>query len=139
MPVHVVLEYSPQCPRCDVALKLLREICEKLSVPLVVRRIGTECGALDSHFWRTSPSVVHTFTEEFARHVGDEEAARAIRTLKMAGLDPRELTPTPIIRIVVAGVRGKREIVIKGFPVSEDKLRAAYTNIFLLLSSLVKT
>ncbi|RLE84959.1 MAG: hypothetical protein DRJ67_09705 [Thermoprotei archaeon] len=135
MIAYVVLEYSPRCPRCDAALKVLRRICDELDVPLIVRRVGSEAPALGSRLAYHPTSVQHTFTEEFARSSGDLEAASAIRGLREAGLDPSALTPTPVIRIVVAGPKGRRELLIRGFPLGEG-LRQAYANLYALLRSI---
>ena len=136
MPVHVVIEYSPACPRCRMAERVLRRICDELSVPLVVRRVGSEVPVLGSRFTKHPTSIHHTFTEEFARRQGRSDAASAIAGLRRAGIDPSELTTTPVIRIVYSGVRGRREIIIRGFPLSRENVERAAANIYALLKAL---
>jgi len=133
MSVYVVLEYSPNCPRCRQAEKVLRDICNRLNIPLLFRRVGSEGRLYRDRFIYHPTSVQHTFTEEFARMVNEREVERVIRDMKRMGIDPSRLTPTPVIRIVYGTSRGKREITIRGFPLDRENIRRAYTNLYQTL------
>ena len=136
MYVYVVLEYSPRCPRCKVAERTLRNICESLGVPLILRRVGSEGAVGRDRFAYHPTSIQHTFTEDFAERVGDIEVKKVIQDLKRFGIDPSRFTSTPVIRIVFGGNRGEREIVIRGFPLDRESLRQTYINLYQTLKIL---
>jgi len=117
--IEVVLESSPNCPRCHTVLaRAIRELCESLGVVFHEKTVDTDAVAV---FERDSSS--RTLDEEWVEAFGSERHRQLLRRYGAVFkyLSTAVATPNLIIRWH-DGMR-PREIVIRGFPADESDPR----------------
>jgi len=117
--IEVILESSPNCPRCHTILaKAIREMCDALGIPFYEKNLDTDAVAV---FERDS--TTRTLDENWIMAFGNSRQKQLLR--KHAGivrfLSSRVSFPNLIIRWY-DGIRPK-ELVIRGFPNDENDER----------------
>jgi len=117
--IEVILETSPNCPRCHRALsKEIREICDTLGIPYYERIVDTKAVAV---FVRDA--TTRTLSEDWIATYGSERHKRLLQRHRkvVEYLSKNVSFPNLIIRWH-DGARPK-EIVIRGFAIDENDER----------------
>jgi len=134
MLLEVVLEDDVNCPRCEKLLPRLREICNKLNVPFIVKLLGNRSVAA---YERDSAS--RTFDPNWIKRWGLKEHKMSLKKIAPTLNFLRSIEAQTFPNIIIRwhdGIR-TREIVIRGYDDSDKKRADRFlTNIYLLLSVL---
>ncbi len=137
--IEVVLEMSPNCPRCHTVLaKAIREICDSLGIPFYEKNLDTDAVAVFE-----KDATTRTLDENWILTFGSERHRKLLERHRgiVRYLSTRVAYPNLIIRWY-DGIR-PREIVLRGFPTDEndERIKPFLENVrslLLLLSRVVR-
>jgi hypothetical protein len=130
--IEVIMEYDVTCPRCKALEKKIKEICNMLDIPLIMKLVSTKSVAAYEESVASK-----TLTREWVERFGTKEQKEAFsRIEKVFGgkTFPLQATPTLAIRF---GDSTRNEIVIRGYDDSDkEKSNLFLANLYILLKAL---
>ena len=130
--IEVIMEYDITCPRCKALEKKIKEICNMLDIPLIMKLVSTKSVAAYEESIASK-----TLTREWVEKFGTKEQKEAFsRIEKYFGGKSIPLQAVPVLAIRF-GNSTKNEIVIRGFDDSDkEKSNLFFANLYVLLKAL---
>jgi hypothetical protein len=130
--IEVIMEYDITCPRCKALEKKIKEICNMLDIPLIMKLVSTKSVAAYEESVASK-----TLTREWVERFGTKEQKEAFsRIEKVFGGKTLLLQATPTL-VIRFGDSTRNEIVIRGYDDSDkEKSNLFLANLYILLKAL---